>query len=111
MIEFRMPSLGADMEAGTLVEWMGFVNFYWLTTAAALRRVIDRVVRVMVWCASKTYRTFAAKRLIPLSVRLHGGTAAFRAVRCGLGAAGATAAEPADVSGWRYRGRPTPREP
>jgi hypothetical protein len=22
MIEFRMPSLGADMEAGTLVEWL-----------------------------------------------------------------------------------------
>ena len=22
MVEFRMPSLGADMEAGTLVEWM-----------------------------------------------------------------------------------------
>ncbi|MGC2043614.1 MAG: biotin/lipoyl-containing protein, partial [Pseudolabrys sp.] len=22
MVEFRMPSLGADMEAGTLVEWL-----------------------------------------------------------------------------------------
>ncbi len=22
MIEFKMPSLGADMEAGTLVEWL-----------------------------------------------------------------------------------------
>ena len=22
MIEFRMPTLGADMEAGTLVEWL-----------------------------------------------------------------------------------------
>ena len=26
--------------AGTLVEWMGFVNFYWLTTAAALPGIL-----------------------------------------------------------------------